>query len=213
MLRNLLDLPFSATALRHTYLRVLHPLLAHTQLSWPENHYKRDEITKVLHMMVGGAGVGLAHFGAVDETTKRLGARCAQVAWLLAAGEEASGTTAAAGIAGAVPGVVPSGSSNALGIGVNATAGESSLSVVGDHMVAATIAKPGEQVPSLGLRKKKIVASKVATGTAEPEEGVLKVGARNGVPVHGNGKGGASNGSADHGNGMGMRMGTEMGMC
>ena len=132
MLRNLLDLPFSAKALRHTYLRVLHPLLAHTQLSNHENHYKREEILKVLHMLVGG-GAGLTHFGAIDETTKRLGSRCAQVSWLGAVEENGDE------------------SPQFLSIGVNPKAGESSLSVVGDK-VAAHIAKPGEQAPSLGKR-------------------------------------------------------------
>ena len=135
MLRNLLDLPFSAKALRHTYLRVLHPLLANTQLKHAENHYKREEILKVLHMLVGG-GAGLTHFGAIDETTKRLGSRCAQVSWL-----------------GAVENGNENGdeSSKFLSIGLNSKAGESSLSVVGDK-VAAHIAKPGEQAPSLGNR-------------------------------------------------------------
>ena len=134
MLRNLLDLPFSATSLRHTYLRVIHPLLAHTQLSSPENHYKRDEILKVLHVMVGGGGAGMMHFGSIDETTKRLGARCAQVPWL--AGDQLDGSN---------------GSNGLLSIGVNVKAAESSLSVVGDQ-VAAHIAKPGEMAPSLGKR-------------------------------------------------------------
>ena len=133
MLRNLLDLPFSATALRHTYLRVLHPLLANTQLHLPENHYKRDEVLKVLQMMCG-AGAGGVHFGAVDDTTKRLGTRCASVSWLI--GENAADETKPEKL---------------LGIGINTKAGESSLSIVGDQ-VAATIAKPGEKTPSLGRK-------------------------------------------------------------
>ena len=173
MLRNLLDLPFAAKALRHTYLRVLHPLLAHTQLAWPENHYKRDEILKVLHMMAGGGGAGLTHFGAVDSTTKRLGARCAAVSWLVgdaaaAEGEEQEGRI-----------------SKLLGIGVNDKAGESSLSVVGDQ-VAATIAKPGEQAPSLGRRfeKGQVVAAEAGAKGGEGEVG------GNGVPLHRNGNSG-----------------------
>lgn len=79
MLRNLLDLPFTARALQHTYLRVLHPLLANTQPRLPENRYKREEILKVLHVLAGGGEIRLAHFGTVDATTKRLGARYAQV--------------------------------------------------------------------------------------------------------------------------------------
>ena len=78
ILRNLLDLPPSSTALRHTYLRVLYPLLAHTQLKNPP-HYKRNELLRLLVMM---SEDGNNHFGAVDETTKRLVGRCGRVAWL-----------------------------------------------------------------------------------------------------------------------------------
>ena len=143
MVRNLLDLPLhhaSAHALRHTYLRVLHPLLAHTQLAHPDNHYKRDEICKLLFAMSGAGGAGLAHFGAVDDTTKRLAARCAQVAWL--AGPEEDGAAAPSGEAkGGLP--VPA----LPGLGVNTKAGASSLSVM--EMVTHK-AKPGEQTPSRG---------------------------------------------------------------
>ncbi|MCJ1307780.1 hypothetical protein MMC25_001428 [Agyrium rufum] len=106
MIRNLLDLPQSATSLRHTYLRVLYPLLANTQLRYPETHYKRDELRKVLYLIGGpdesegdSAGLigetgndgaahyglsdaGLRHFGEIDATTKRLVKRCRGVEWL-----------------------------------------------------------------------------------------------------------------------------------
>jgi hypothetical protein len=154
MLRNLLDLPFSAKALRHTYLRVLHPLLANTQLKYPENRYKRDEILKVLYVMVGG-GAGLTHFGAIDDTTKRLGSRCAQVTWL----EASTGDDKGIG-------------QKLLGIGMNSKAGESSLSVVGDE-VAASIAKPGEQTPSRGKE------------LAEARKKLDEENGGNGVPVNG----------------------------
>ncbi|KAL2057809.1 hypothetical protein ABVK25_002193 [Lepraria finkii] len=78
ILRNLLDLPSSSMPLRHTYLRVLYPLLAHTQLKNPP-HYKQNELVRLLAMM---AEDGNNHFGAVDETTKRLVGRCGRVAWL-----------------------------------------------------------------------------------------------------------------------------------
>ena len=78
ILRNLLDLPPSSTALRHTYLRVLYPLLAHTQLKYPP-HYKRNELVRLLAMMAEDDN---HHFGAVDETTKRLVGRCGRVGWL-----------------------------------------------------------------------------------------------------------------------------------
>lgn len=89
LIRNLLDLPEEATALRHTYLRVLYPLLAHTQLRNPP-HYKREELRKLLNILVRGqVSYGneseqekILHFEEVDETTRRLVARCATVGWL-----------------------------------------------------------------------------------------------------------------------------------
>lgn len=90
LIRNLLDLPEEATALRHTYLRVLYPLLAHTQLQNPP-HYKRHELRRLLSDLVRGqVSYGsdpehekILHFEDVDETTRRLVARCATVSWLL----------------------------------------------------------------------------------------------------------------------------------
>ena len=78
ILRNLLDLPPSSTALRHTYLRVLYPLLAHTQLKQPP-HYKRNELVRLLSLLAEDDN---HHFGAADETTKRLVGRCGRVGWL-----------------------------------------------------------------------------------------------------------------------------------
>lgn len=85
LIRNLLDLPEEALALRHTYLRVLYPLLAHTQLRYPP-HYKRDEIRKLLSVLVRGSSPGredtIRHFEDADETTQRLVNRCNTVEWL-----------------------------------------------------------------------------------------------------------------------------------
>ncbi|KAJ5281061.1 hypothetical protein N7478_006433 [Penicillium angulare] len=89
LIRNLFDLPEEATALRHTYLRVLYPLLAHTQLRLPP-HYKREELRRLLNILVRGqVSYGneteqekILHFEDVDETTRRLVARCATVDWL-----------------------------------------------------------------------------------------------------------------------------------
>lgn len=160
MLRNLLDLPFSARALRHTYLRVLHPLLANTQLRLPENHYKREEILKVLSMLVGSSGVGVFHFGQVDETTKRLGVRCARVPWL-----DEDGSTVYLSPTTAIK------LNTGLSIGGNDRAGISSLSVVGDS-VAAVIAKPGEQTPSRGLEIAEAKARLEGEGKASANGGV-----------------------------------------
>jgi hypothetical protein len=92
LIRNLLDLPSDAAALRHTYLRVLYPMLAYTQLKHPP-HYKCEEIRKLLSVLAGSQpveelGHGTAgnalwgHFEEADETTKRLVTRCRTVIWL-----------------------------------------------------------------------------------------------------------------------------------
>lgn len=99
LIRNLLDLPEEASALRHTYLRVLYPLLEHTQLKDPP-HYKREEVRKLLSVLVGGHFVDdtggssiINHFEEVDETTKRLVRRCQTVEWLKVAEAEIVQTT------------------------------------------------------------------------------------------------------------------------
>ena len=157
MIRNLLDLPLSSTALRHTYLRVLYPLLAHTQLKTPYLNYKRDELLKLLKMMTSSGGAGM-HFGAVDETTKRLVSRCLKVSWLkeIDEGQDES--------------------SNFLQIGLNPSARTSSISVV---EVAAHTAKPGVQTPSRGRDDKAGAKREVI------REGVGDLGVGNAVPVDG----------------------------
>lgn len=78
IIRNLLDLPSEANMLRHTYLRVLAPLLSHTQLSHPP-HYKRDQILSLLEIL---RGTGSAHFTPPEPTTLRLLERVAKTPWL-----------------------------------------------------------------------------------------------------------------------------------
>lgn len=79
LIRNLLDLPSDSAALRHTYLRVLYPLLAHTQLKQPP-HYKGEEIRKLLAVLAGAQAIEdygdddtgsrvWGHFEEADETT------------------------------------------------------------------------------------------------------------------------------------------------
>ena len=83
ILRNLLDLPAedeAMQALRHTYLRVLSPLIANSQLKRPGMGYKKPEINQVLHMLSGE--VQGPHFAPVDATTVRLVGRCRSVSWL-----------------------------------------------------------------------------------------------------------------------------------
>ena len=93
LVRNLLDLPEDAAALRHTYLRVLYPLLAHTQLKEPP-YYKREEIQKLLAVLSRGqatepdagsptSSINWSHWEEVDETTLRLVHRCQKVPWLV----------------------------------------------------------------------------------------------------------------------------------
>lgn len=124
IIRNLLDLPNELTSLRHTYLRVLFPLLAHTTLSQPP-HYKKKEIQKVMKLL---AGTGNGHFEAADETTLRLIDRVAKVKWLLddanSAGEIAR---------------------RSLGISLSPTDTASNISVVD---VAEVTEKPGVQTRS-----------------------------------------------------------------
>jgi hypothetical protein len=97
LIRNLLDLPEEASALRHTYLRVLYPLLAHTQLKMPP-HYKREELKRMLNLLVRGRLSNgdadhekvIVHFDDVDETTRRLVLRCTTVDWMRDPPEEQS---------------------------------------------------------------------------------------------------------------------------
>lgn len=123
-IRNLLDLPNELVSLRHTYLRVLYPLLAHTQLSQPP-HYKRDEIIRVLRIL---GGSGNAHWDPVDDTTARLVDRVSKVAWLQDEKFEEADVA-----------------KKLLGISISQVDAGSTVSVVD---VAAVTEKPGVQTPS-----------------------------------------------------------------
>jgi len=101
IIRNLLDLdlgtgdvPNTAAdgveldgqrALRHTYLRVLCPLLKNTQLGREGNNYKRNEVRRLCYILVNRSG---AHFAPVDETVIRLVIRCKNVEWIREEGDE-----------------------------------------------------------------------------------------------------------------------------
>ncbi|KAI0409383.1 hypothetical protein F4802DRAFT_546396 [Xylaria palmicola] len=124
IIRNLLDLPNELTSLRHTYLRVLYPLLAHTPLNQPP-HYKTKEIQKVMRLL---AGTGNTHFEAADETTLRLVDRVTKVKWLL---EDANS-------AGEI-------ARRSIGISLSPTETASNISVVD---VAEVTEKPGVQTRS-----------------------------------------------------------------
>ncbi|WWC67593.1 uncharacterized protein I206_101503 [Kwoniella pini CBS 10737] len=68
-IRELVDLPDECEALRHTYLRVLYPLLNHTQLR--SDPYKRPQIKLVLSSLIANN-----HIREVNATTTRLVERC-----------------------------------------------------------------------------------------------------------------------------------------
>lgn len=127
IIRNLLDLPNDQLSLRHTYLRVLYPLLAYTQLNSPP-HYKKDEITKVLALVSGSGFAASLHWEPADETTLRLVERVAKVPWLR--DDEVSDGEVARKL---------------LGISLSPEQTASSVSVLD---VAAVMEKPGVQTPS-----------------------------------------------------------------
>ncbi|KFA72386.1 hypothetical protein S40288_05580 [Stachybotrys chartarum IBT 40288] len=129
IVRNVMDLPYEKISLRHTYLRVLYPLLAHTQLRHPP-HYKRNEILRVLHLLRGSQN---AHFAPADETTLRLVGRVSKVPWLEdeERSREGSGESEVA--------------RKLIGISLTRNDSDSSISV---SDVAAVMEKPGVQTPS-----------------------------------------------------------------
>ncbi|KAK5126413.1 hypothetical protein LTR85_010649 [Meristemomyces frigidus] len=158
IIRNLLDLDPGVgkhddrdgqTALRHTYLRVLCPLLKNTQLAREGSNYKREEVRRLLYLMVNRS---TAHFAPVDETVIRLVIRCKQIEWLREEGDEQDQE-----IERKLAEVAPKDSEVAkklLGMSL-AEAGESSLSVV---EVAAKVTKEKPSVPAPRRRKKKVNA-------------------------------------------------------
>lgn len=141
-------------ALRHTYLRVLCPLLKNTQLAREGNNYKREEVRKLLHLLVNRSS---AHFAPVDETVIRLVIRCKQIGWLREEGDEQDEA-----IEQKLAEVAPGESAVAkklLGMSLE-NAAESSLSVVD---VSAKVTK---QKPSVPIPRRMRKASKQTTVTA-----------------------------------------------
>ncbi|KAF4976621.1 hypothetical protein FZEAL_6735 [Fusarium zealandicum] len=145
IIRNLMDLPDERISLRHTYLRVLYPLLAHTQLSQPP-HYKQDEILRVLNILRGSQN---AHFAPADETTLRLVERVSKVNWV----EEPNSPTPGSGEAEIARRFV--------GISLSRSQTASSVSV---SDVATVKEKPGVLTPSR--------ADDAAADDADEEEGI-----------------------------------------
>lgn len=168
IIRNLLDLDPNVgkgdeerdgqRALRHTYLRVLCPLLKNTQLAREGNNYKREEVRRLLYLLVNRSTM---HFAPVDETVLRLVIRCKQIEWLKEEGDEQDQE-----VERKLSEVAPKDGDLAkklLGMSLD-QAGESSLSV---DEVAAKVTKEKPSVPAPRRRKKK-------TTNGMPNEG-LKV--------------------------------------
>ncbi|KAK9478632.1 hypothetical protein V1514DRAFT_56313 [Lipomyces japonicus] len=93
-IRELHDLSEDMETLRHTYLRVLYPLLSHTQLR--HSHYKREHVLNLLRQLSGISRS--AHYLPISPTTARLVNRCMNVSWLEAPHEETKEERAAAAL-------------------------------------------------------------------------------------------------------------------
>lgn len=154
IIRNLLDLdpgsddsPLLADgvdrdgqrALRHTYLRVLCPLLKNTQLSMEGNNYKREEVRRLLYLLVNKSS---AHFAPVDATVIRLAVRIKQIPWLREEGDEQDELLEQRLLEAAPKDTQVA--KRLLGMSL-ADAGESSLSIV---EVSAKVAKEKPEVPA-----------------------------------------------------------------
>lgn len=145
-------------ALRHTYLRVLCPLLKNTQLAREGSNYKREEVRKLFYLLVNRSS---AHFAPVDETVLRLVIRCKQVEWLKEDGDEQD-----LEIERKLAEVAPKDTEVAkkmLGMSLD-DAGVSSLSVVGVSAKAVK-EKPSVPAPRRNRRKKTNGAEVRANGT------------------------------------------------
>lgn len=147
ILRNLIDLPHdspAANALRHTYLRVLYPILMNSQISKPP-HYKREDILRLLNLLVTSGN----HFAPVDETTQRLVVRCTSVSWLQPStakdGSISGGNNSTTSPIDPVTNGQKELARRALGMSVQ-DGGESSTSVL---EIASHTEKPGVQTPSI----------------------------------------------------------------
>lgn len=154
-------------ALRHTYLRVLCPLLRNTQLAREGNNYKREEVRKLLHLLVNRSS---AHFAPVDETVLRLVIRCKQVEWLKEEGDEQDEE-----IERKLAEVAPKETEVAqkiLGMSLE-DAGVSSLSIGVDVSAKVTREKPSVPAPRRNRRKKTNGSATSAHSTKESE--TLKV--------------------------------------
>ncbi|CZT18574.1 related to Orc3p [Ramularia collo-cygni] len=179
IIRNLLDLdPVSdhsphlsdgvdrdgQRALQHTYLRVLCPLLRNTQLSLDGNHYKREEVRRLLFLLVNKSS---AHFAPVDATVLRLAVRIKQIEWLREAGDEEDDAMEQQLLEAAPTDAQVA--KKLLGMSLS-DAGESSLSVV---EVSAKIAKEKPSVPAPRRRRQGSKANGESSNSNGPDTGDL----------------------------------------
>ncbi|KAM0790136.1 hypothetical protein ACM66B_005459 [Microbotryomycetes sp. NB124-2] len=82
-IRELNDLGDESEGLRHTYLRVLHPLLTNTQLRY--HPYKRPQLRRLLRSLIADS-----HYRRCDPTTKRLVERNLRGSWCEGLGSDDS---------------------------------------------------------------------------------------------------------------------------
>ncbi|CAM1503682.1 Fc.00g012730.m01.CDS01 [Cosmosporella sp. VM-42] len=172
IIRNLMDLPNEKMSLRHTYLRVLYPLLSHTQLSHPP-HYKQDDILRVLAILRGSQN---AHFAPADETTLRLVDRVSKVSWVEAADyttEENNNKEPDHNRGGSGEAEI---ARKFIGISLSRSETSSSISV-GD--IAAVMEKPGVHTPS----RTGDVPKDSDTGESSEEGVTMRVKAKKPLPA------------------------------
>ncbi|WPG97929.1 Hypothetical protein R9X50_00071200 [Acrodontium crateriforme] len=142
-------------ALRHTYLRVLCPLLKNTQLARQESNYKRAEVRKLLHLLVNRSS---AHFAPVDGTVIRLVIRIRQIDWIKEEGDDMDEE-----MERKLAEVAPDESEVAkklLGMSIE-EAGISNLSVV---EMSAKVTKEKPVVPAPRRRRKKLLEESSSNG-------------------------------------------------
>lgn len=180
IIRNLLDLdPIRAkefnddhaangqTALTHTYLRVLCPLLQNTQLAREGSHYKREEVRKVLYLLADRTS---AHFAPADETVLRLVIRCRQIEWLREDGDEQDQE-----IERKLAEVAPK-TSESTGHLLGMSLQEGGVSNLSIHDVSAKMTKEKPAVPApRRLRKKKPPISVHTNGNGYPQLAVPSI--------------------------------------
>ncbi|ORY42714.1 hypothetical protein BCR35DRAFT_356384 [Leucosporidium creatinivorum] len=83
-IRELCDLGEESEGLKHTYLRVLHPLLLNTQLR--HHPYKRPQLRRVLLSLISSS-----HYRECDPTTRRLVERNLRGSWCEGLNDESLG--------------------------------------------------------------------------------------------------------------------------